>query len=202
MTSRLRRTFESGLLYHERKRWHSPKPMCVRQIQPEDLKVNCRLGERTNTRTDGWKWATRKSLVLTYFRFSGTFAINDVSSDASAGGLRGQSLAADIGKCLLVDESEDPSKSHAVFALAKLTGKYTRTVSALFARGFAARKRRTGRKWAEWNNPTFSKCWYSLFIDFSFFYQLEYISSVILTPLSLVVSSLVDMVNDKFLSYT
>lgn len=38
---RLRRAVESGLLNHERKRWHSPKPMCVRQIQPEDLQVSC-----------------------------------------------------------------------------------------------------------------------------------------------------------------
>lgn len=36
---RLRRTYEHGLLYHERKRWHSPKPQCVRQMQPEDLEV-------------------------------------------------------------------------------------------------------------------------------------------------------------------
>ncbi|XP_031631205.1 uncharacterized protein LOC116345713 isoform X2 [Contarinia nasturtii] len=39
ITYGLRRTFEHGLLYHERKRWHSPKPQCVRQIQPEDLEV-------------------------------------------------------------------------------------------------------------------------------------------------------------------
>lgn len=37
---RLRRTFEHGLMYKERKRWHSPKPQCVRQMQPEDLRVS------------------------------------------------------------------------------------------------------------------------------------------------------------------
>lgn len=37
---RLRRTFEHGLMYHERKRWHAKQPQCVRQIQPKDLQVS------------------------------------------------------------------------------------------------------------------------------------------------------------------
>ncbi|XP_055325553.1 uncharacterized protein LOC129579470 [Sitodiplosis mosellana] len=40
ITYGLRRTFEHGLLYYERKRWHSPKPQCVRQMHPEDLMVS------------------------------------------------------------------------------------------------------------------------------------------------------------------
>lgn len=36
---RLRRTSEHGIMHYERKRWHAPKPQCVRQIHPEDLVV-------------------------------------------------------------------------------------------------------------------------------------------------------------------
>lgn len=54
---RLRRTFEHGLMYHERKRWHAKQPQCVRQIQPKDLQVStcnvwCKL------------WHTHKKIVV------------------------------------------------------------------------------------------------------------------------------------------
>lgn len=94
-SSRLRRVVESGLLYHERTRWHSPKPMCVRQIQPEDLEVkslfivlNCDCVH--SAWTCMWQMAVNwESSTYTFFlqfhSTKGTFAVGDVSIDAIVG---------------------------------------------------------------------------------------------------------------------
>lgn len=62
----LRRITEAGLLQRQRALWHSPRPKCVRQIQPSDLivmKTSCWLPDQLD-RTNSSSFAGRNAKCL------------------------------------------------------------------------------------------------------------------------------------------